>query len=128
MGIRPITKGIVLQHMTTSVTKNPKVPTNSKSLVVDVVFEPLFWDELFPVAVASPDSELPPILPSVVEELAFSTGAKVPNVGLGPGLGSWSGTFEVATIWSPYGVGTPVCLTRLAVSTVTGPVPATTVT
>jgi len=46
MGIRPITKGISLQHMTINVTKNPKVPTNSKFLVVDVVVEPLL-DELF---------------------------------------------------------------------------------
>ena len=56
----------------------------------------------------------------------FSTDAIVPNVG--PGLGWTSGTFEVTTIWSPCGVGTAVCLTRSAVLTLTGPVPATTVT
>ena len=55
--------------MTTTVTKNPKIPTNSRFLVVEIVVESLFFpvDELVSVGVDPPTTEL--LLPTVVEEL-----------------------------------------------------------
>jgi len=67
MGIRPINQGNLLQHITINVTKNPKIPTNSKSLVVDIVIESLFLDELLPVS-----NELPLLFSPTIETLACS--------------------------------------------------------
>lgn len=94
--------------MTTTVTKNPKIPANDKLHNGAMVDELLFVadDEPDSVGVSPEPSTEPPPPPPPVLVVAASTrggqlggiGGRVPKLGVGPGLGSEYGTFEVARI------------------------------